>query len=380
MPIALICVASACIAGRTLGAAPAQPPPPSHTITNGPYLQGPGQTVMTVMWETAAPAAGRLLYGTSPEYAWSFDEPEAVALHAIRLSALAPGTRYHYKVISTRGGDKAGTAEGTFVTAPAGSGSFSFAAYGDSRDNAVLHEALAAKVAAAAPALFVHVGDFVSDGKNSALWHRDFFVPAAALLRTAPLLPVLGNHENRAPQYFEYFAPPAVESGSRTEAWYSCDYGCAHIVAIDSQQDLRPTSAQYGWLRRDLASERAAAAAWRIVALHGPVYSSSLHGGDASLQKHLVPLCETYRVSLVLSGHDHAYVRSTKNGVTYIVTGGGGAPLYPVNQTANPFQAYAATAYHYLIFTASDTGLHGEAYDVAGTPFDSFTIEPPPAR
>lgn len=378
MPIALTCAALVCIAGSTHGTAPAQPPP--HAITCGPYLQNPGTTVMTVMWETAAPSAGRILYGTSPEYAWSFDEPEAIVLHAVRLSGLQPGTRYHYKVISTRAGTQPDARAGTFVTAPAGSGSFSFAAFGDSRDNPILLEALAGKVAAAAPAFFIHVGDFVSNGRNSALWRRDFFAPAAALLRTAPLLPVLGNHENYAPQYFEYFAPPAVESGSRTEAWYSCNYGCAHVTVLDSQQDLRPTSAQYGWLRRDLASERAAAATWRIVALHTPVYSSSLHGGDALIQKHLVPLWEAYRVSLVLSGHDHVYVRSVKNGVTYIITGGGGAPLYPVNQTANPFQAYAAAAYHYLVFDVSETRLNGQAYDVAGTPFDSFAIDPPPAR
>jgi hypothetical protein len=33
---------------------------------------------------------------------------------------------------------------------------------------------------------------------------------------------------------------------------------------------------------------------------------------------------------LVITGHDHNYQRYTKNGIQYVITGGGGAPLYPV--------------------------------------------------
>jgi len=34
-------------------------------------------------------------------------------------------------------------------------------------------------------------------------------------------------------------------------------------------------------------------------------------------------------VSLVLQGHNHAYERLEADGITYITSGGGGAPLYP---------------------------------------------------
>jgi len=399
MRIAPACVVSFCLAAALQGAAPARTP-----ITCGPYLQSPGATDMTIMWETAAPAAGKLLYGTTPEYGWSFFEPEAVVLHAVALSDLQPGTRYHYKVLPTLPAEEAHARTGTFVTAPAGKDvstlpaeeahartgtfvtapadkdGFVFAAFGDSRDNPVVLEAIAEKVAAAAPAFFIHLGDFVANGNQSALWRRDFFAPAAALLSTAPLLPVLGNHEEHAPQYFQYFMVPAVESGSDTEAWYSCDYGSVHITVLDSQQDFRPTSAQYRWLLRDLASERADAAAWRIVALHDHVHSSSRRGPNTLVQKHLAPLWEAYRVSLVLSGHEHAYMRSVKNGITYVVTGGGGAPLYPVNLIENPFQVYANSCYHYVLFEADATSLRGRAHDAAGELLDKFSIDPPPPR
>jgi 2',3'-cyclic-nucleotide 2'-phosphodiesterase (5'-nucleotidase family) len=40
---------------------------------------------------------------------------------------------------------------------------------------------------------------------------------------------------------------------------------------------------------------------------------------------------EKHEVTAVFSGHDHNYQRHLKNGVTYVVTGGGGAPLYDVD-------------------------------------------------
>ena len=41
----------------------------------------------------------------------------------------------------------------------------------------------------------------------------------------------------------------------------------------------------------------------------------------------LEPILDRHDVQLVLAGHDHNYQRHEKNGVVYIVTGGGGAPL-----------------------------------------------------
>ncbi len=379
MPLAFLLALLACLSACGRGGSDSnvpEDPPVQPTISTGPYLQAPGATAMTIMWETSGPVTGRLQYGPTPEYAYRYDEPQAVVIHQIRLTGLAPETRYHFRVLAPSDAAQPDERTGTFVTAPESTNPFTFVVYGDSRADPVVHHALADKVLEAAPAFFVHVGDFVSNGNDTSLWEDDFFTPAAALLRATPLLPVLGNHENNARSYYDFFAPPAAESGSTTEAWYSCNYGCAHLIVLDSQQDFSPRSAQYAWLLADLASQNAAGAAWRIVALHDPVYSSALHGGNADVQKYLVPAFESYRVNLVLSGHDHAYVRSLSNGITYIVTGGGGAGLYPVNSTPNPHQVYAASAFHFVLLTVSEARIDGEARDIAGTPFETFSIDP----
>ena len=52
---------------------------------------------------------------------------------------------------------------------------------------------------------------------------------------------------------------------------------------------------------------------------------------------------------MVFSGHVHNYERREHSGVTYFVTGGGGAHAYPIDRAADdPFQSKQVN-YHYLL-------------------------------
>jgi hypothetical protein len=83
---------------------------------------------------------------------------------------------------------------------------------------------------------------------------------------------------------------------------------------------------------------------------------------------------ETYGVDAVFTGHDHLYERSLYNGITYIVAGGGGAPLYAPNQNPNPYQQYAEAAYHYCRATMGATSCLIEAVRPDGSVFDSVEL------
>jgi hypothetical protein len=47
-----------------------------------------------------------------------------------------------------------------------------------------------------------------------------------------------------------------------------------------------------------------------------------------AVTEELIRMFATYKVDYVFAGHIHGYARSVRDGVTYIVTAGGGAPLY----------------------------------------------------
>ena len=76
---------------------------------------------------------------------------------------------------------------------------------------------------------------------------------------------------------------------------------------------------------------------WIIAYFHFPVFSSGYFGNDKRLIEEMVPLLEKYDVDIVFNGHDHHYERSYKDGVYYIVTGGGGSDLDISNDMQQAF-------------------------------------------
>ena len=127
-----------------------------------------------------------------------------------------------------------------------------------------------------------------------------------------------------------YFLP--LNHLSRSEAYYSFDIGDAHFIALNSYLPFEPGSPQYRWLDEDLKG--AADYKWKFVFLHDPFYSTGKHGSNINERRILCPLFEKGGVAIVFAGHDHLYERTENiKGVTYIVTGGGGAPLYDAIKT-----------------------------------------------
>jgi hypothetical protein len=131
-----------------------------------------------------------------------------------------------------------------------------------------------------------------------------------------------------------------------------------------------PGSPQYLWLQNDLASTHQP---WKVVFFHVPPYSSGPHGSNSLVARALEPLFTQYGVDLVFNGHDHDYERSVIHNITYIVTGGGGAPLGG-QSTSNPASVFFSTTFEavQVSVTASQLTVAGVKPD--GTRFDPFTL------
>jgi hypothetical protein len=92
-----------------------------------------------------------------------------------------------------------------------------------------------------------------------------------------------------------------------------------------------------------------------------------------------VRLFETYGVQLVVSGHDHNYQRFVaRNGVTYVVHGGGAAGLYALRSCppSYPTRARGRFEHGFLSVVVSADRLSGSAVDVRGRVTDRFTLTP----
>jgi len=335
-------------------------------ILRGPYLQDVTPTSAEVCWQANVVHSATVAYGLTSDYDSAMATDKEDQNHCVRLEGLRPYTQYHYQV---RTGDETLAPDATFRTlAGLEQQSIHFVAWGDHRSNPSIHHQLADVVKATDPDFVVDVGDLVDSG-TSMSWWSTFFIAEHDLLATAPVYPALGNHEQNSPLYFSLFSLPG------NERWYSFDSGPAHFVSLDvASSNYKPGSEQYNWLLRDLQDTMRP---WKIVYMHYPAYAYAPVGGSVqAIRDYLVPLFEMYGVQLVLSGHDHFYQRNVVNGVTYVVTGGGGAPLYPVGVGSTT--VYAESTYEFMKISIAGPTLSSVAVRLDGSEFDSFNLTAPP--
>jgi hypothetical protein len=279
------------------------------------------------------------------------------------LRDLAPATTYCYAL--------RGLTERTgFRTAPAaGQGApVRFAVWGDSGYGGSDQATLFGQIMTVPFDFVLHAGDLAYDAGTRGQFERTVFQVYAPLFREFSFFPVSGNHEyttEQAAPYLESFVLP--ENGDH-ERYYSFDWADVHFVGLDTE---RTGATQAAWLDADLMNNRLP---WTIVFGHRPPYSSGEHGGDADFQRYFVPLLEKYQVPLMLNGHEHHYERTkARNGVTYIVTGGGGRGTRPVGSSS--FTAFAEAVIHFLFIEIEGNRLVLHAIDGVGREFDQTVIE-----
>ena len=77
-----------------------------------------------------------------------------------------------------------------------------------------------------------------------------------------------------------------------------------------------------------------------------------------------------------LSGHDHNYQHYLKNGVHYIVSGGGGAPLYDVNRPPAGVTQKVASIENFVVVKVEGKTAHVQAIDINGASIESYDLKP----
>lgn len=308
----------------------------------GPYLQQTTSHSVVVAWRTARATATALAWGEDPALLTRTAGNGAEAVdHAVRIEGLAPGARYYYSVDR----DVRAVAVHSFGTAPAPGSreGFRFWVVGDSGTGDEIERDVRDSMLDATrsrPVDFaIHVGDLAYPSGTEDELHQGYFVPYAAILRTVPMWPALGNHEAESvdvdlqsgPWFDAFVLPTKGETGgvpSGTEAYYAFDWGNAHFVVLDSSLSSRsPDGAMLRWLEADLAT---ASADWLIAVWHHAPYSASIDGtqkdpNSLEMRERAVPILERAGVDLVLSGHSHAYTRS------FLIDGETGDPADPAS-------------------------------------------------
>ena len=347
-------------------------PPQMVGIRTGPILGAIAQDYFTVTCRTNMPA--KVVVTARPVEPAGGGETSAASqrgfYHRLRVP-IPKGTRKFSYTVTSHAGQAKKTDGPITVKVPALAGEpFRFVAAGDSRSDPKVWGAVTAAIEKAAPDLLVHSGDLVGDGRIDDLWDSEFYSPAAALLSGVPFYPVLGNHEHNAPAYFELFYTPGQDGKGRN--WAQA-VGGVLFIGIDGAANwgAEPSRA---WLEGVLKGSKEK---FIFLATHYPAWSSSQHGSDRGAQKLIMPLLAKYSVTAMLAGHDHVYERSeppADRGVTCIVTGGAGAPIYGKGRKANPYSKVFASKPHYCVFDVKGDACQMKVYDLKGRVIDERTF------
>jgi hypothetical protein len=245
---------------------------------------------------------------------------------------------------------------------------FRFVAYGDTRftdpantkdTNPQVRQELVRAIAAAHPAFISFGGDIPLDGFSTDDWK--VYDQETAVWRDLKIavFPALGNHELRGDakigleNYFARF--PALQENR----FYSVRAANSLLLTLDSALD-ETTGAQGEWLQ-DQLKHASAGVDFIFIALHHPPVTSAGgktngRGGsnarpaEQKLAAYLEEQQQTMQASIVVfASHVHNYERHTHGGVTYFVTGGGGARAYPISRAIDdPFQSQEIN-YHYIL-------------------------------
>jgi hypothetical protein len=84
---------------------------------------------------------------------------------------------------------------------------------------------------------------------------------------------------------------------------------------------------------------------------------------------------EKYHISAGFFGHDHNYQHYLKNGVHYVTTGGGGAPLYNVNRPPADILQKVVSTEHFVTIGVDGKVARLQAIAVDGSTLDEFEIK-----
>lgn len=345
----------------------------------GPYIQNVQSRQATVMWVTGG-AAVTLSGGDMTE------TREEYRTHRVRFDHLQADTEYRY---SLEGG-----VQGVFRTAPAGAANFRFVAYGDTRTNEDIHKAIVEEIRKLEQVSFViNTGDLVSRGAVLDHW-KSFFRAVEPLMRETFYVPCLGNHEDNAAEYFDFFDLPG------NEEHFSFNWGNVHFVALNTEAPDVPDGVddsaesslwnseimwdyfakQRAWLDEDLG--RNYGADFLVVFFHVPMYDTKLSRREPQIEvrKAFDDIIDKHRVELVLTGHTHNYQHHVKGGTHHVVTGGGGAPLYDIEYSVGPDAPGVETSkqekvHHFCVLDVEHGRIRVQAIRVDGTTIEDFSLE-----
>ena len=356
------------------------------TFVKGPYLQDLRSRGAQVRWETSSESGGTLVVKGPGAFVREVHAATGLRYHTLSVDGLEPATTYAYTV---KVGDEA-SPEGHFTTAPEDARPITFLVYGDNRSDPTAHAAVVEAMRRTPSDFFLHTGDMVLSGNDGNDW-QSFFDIETPLLRDRCVFATVGNHEllgGGKPAFLSYFqiGDPGAHLLHATTRWGSSRFFFLNAMSTWGDGEER------GWLEAELTrSDSEPGIEHRFVVTHHGPFSSGPHGGNDAMKKAgAMALMKKHHVDLIFAGHDHIYERGELDGIRYLISGGGGAPLYKPRRSVPAATEVVEAAHHFVEVKVDGPRITTVARRLDGMAMDTCVLLPgalwscettlPPAR
>ncbi|TDQ42868.1 Ig-like domain-containing protein [Aureibacillus halotolerans] len=306
-------------------------------------------------------------------------------IHKAELADLEPGTAYVYRVGD---GDQLVSEQGVFKTTEAAGDETSFLFLGDSQAGSAetfalwgntLQEALDYMPEAE---FLLHAGDMIDKSFEQKEWDWWFSAAQDQLMDTT-LIPIVGNHEvngsNGYGDYLAHFNNPENGAPGLKGTNFSFDIKDTHVVVLNTEGSANDYEKQAEWLDNDLAANDKK---WTIIAFHQGPYGSTY--ANERVQSMWVPIFDKHEVDLVLTGHDHLYLRTYPmnggeivqegEGTRYVIGGSSGPKFYGLTEKNYQEYVYAKEKQIFSAIHIQGDTLTLTAKAVDGEDVDQFSI------
>ena len=361
-----------------------------------PYSMAPTTNSVKIVWQMSdetGPTNALVCYGTDPAHlnqsiltSSGWNVPEEGYVHVVTLTDLQPNTRYYFTVgaNATRRFDKICSTK----TAPEQGTAYRIFSISDIHGNACNNWSnMQDFICGLNCDISLMNGDFVSSKGNDRNWNNYFFTPGAPFLSQVPLMSSVGNHETGDPRgvrwssYYDYFHQFAHEGACegdtidpRNEAYFHFVYGNADVIMLnlngdESSPTFLPGSRQYAWADSVLST---CTRPWIIICHHVGVHTSGYHGQWADEPRQMGTLFEKHAALgkhiISLSGDDHSFEHSYKDGVHYVRPGCGRDANYDQQKQ---LQDYRYSMFYRRVSCFSTFDMSADASKIALTAYDS---------
>lgn len=345
-------------------------------IVIGPILQAPGDTTMTILWETDEASAGKVEYVARDGEGYAVSSGDSKTYHVVILTDLKAGQEYDYSI---KDGDKT-LYRARFHIIPS-SDPYRAVIIGDTHVPSDGFLKLVPIIEELDPDFIIFLGDTVRHGDHPGDWLA-LFQAGRVLFDHIPVYTVVGDHERErdsTPSLYDHYFPRS-NNPLRGPDSYEARIAGDRFIFLDVEK--KKVAAMLWFFAALFDAGRKRDGHHIFVLSHKGITSYKGSRAGCWELRESQPLMAVCGVTALFSGHDHHYVRGrTYLGLPFFISGGGGGAPYEINEGSilAKFAGRMESSYtglHFLVLDASPDHCTVRAVDEFGRTVDEVDLRP----